>query len=115
MKVGGRRAYALAREGKAVELEPRPVFIRSVELVGYQRPYAELDIRSGKGVYIRSLARDLGRALGTGGTLAALRRTAVGRFDIGQAVRLDDLPSVLTQDDLLPVVEDQPSPGSPAS
>lgn len=111
MKVGGRRAYALAREGKAVELEPRPVFIRSIELISYQWPVAELDIRSGKGVYIRSIARDLGRALGTGGTLLALRRTAVGRFDIGQAVGLDDLPSVLTQSDLLPA-DVQPAPDS---
>ncbi|UYV14058.1 MAG: tRNA pseudouridine(55) synthase TruB [Phycisphaera sp.] len=103
MKVGGHRAYALARKGKVVELEPRPVTIHSIELMRYEWPFADLDIRSGKGVYIRSLARDLGVALGTGGSLAALRRTAVGRFTIDRATRLDDLPTVLTQADLLPV------------
>jgi tRNA pseudouridine55 synthase len=103
MKVGGRRAYALARKGEVVELEPRPVTIYSVDLVSYAWPIAELDIRSGKGVYIRSLARDLGEQLGTGGSLAALRRTAIGRFDIEHAVLLDDIPERLTQADLMPL------------
>ncbi len=102
MKVGGRRAYALARQGKVVELEPRPVTIHSIDLVSYEWPFVELDIRSGKGVYIRSLARDLGSALGTGGSLAALRRMAVGRFDIEHATPLDGLPELLTQRDLIP-------------
>lgn len=103
MKIGGRRAYALARKGEAVVLEPRPVTIHGIDLLGYQWPIAELDVRCGKGVYIRSLARDLGQALGTGGTLAALRRTAVGPYTIDQAVPLDALPQVLTQADLTPV------------
>lgn len=103
MKVGGRRAYALARKGQEVQLEPRPVTIHSIELVSYNWPFVDLDIRSGKGVYIRSIARDLGAALGTGGSLAALRRTAVGRFTIDRAIRLDDLPETLSQGDLLPV------------
>lgn len=110
MKVGGHRAYSLARKGQVVELESRPVTIHSIELRSYQWPFVDLDIRSGKGVYIRSVARDLGAALGTGGSLAALRRTAVGQFAIDQAIRLDDLPSVLTHSDLLPVeafVEDR--------
>ena len=106
MKVGGRRAYALARKGQDVQLEPRPVTIQSIDLVSYRWPFVDLDIRSGKGVYIRSIARDLGTALGTGGSLASLRRTAVGRFNIDQAVRLEDLPETLSQDDLLPVGED---------
>jgi len=103
MKVGGRRAYALARQGKEVQLEPRPVTIHSIELASYNWPFVDLDIRSGKGVYIRSIARDLGIALGTGGSLAALRRTAVGRFDIDQAIPLNDLPVMLSPSDLLPV------------
>jgi tRNA pseudouridine55 synthase len=103
MKVGGRRAYALARSGVAVELEPRPVTIHGIDLIGYEWPYVDLDVRSGKGVYIRSLARDLGEALGTGGSLAALRRTAVGPFRIEESIRLDALPERLTQEDLLPL------------
>lgn len=105
MKVGGQRAYALARKGKAVELEPRPIVIESIDVLAYEWPFVELDVRCGKGVYIRSLARDLGTALGTGGSLDALRRTAVGRFTIDRAIELDALPEVLSQADLQPVDE----------
>ncbi|OAB62517.1 hypothetical protein AY599_17050 [Leptolyngbya valderiana BDU 20041] len=103
MKVGGRRAYELARKGQTVALEPRPIEIDAIDLRSYRWPFVELDVRCGKGVYIRSLARDLGEALGTGGSLAALRRTAVGRFTIDRTVAMDDLPASLTQADLLPV------------
>ena len=103
LKVGGRRAYDLARKGQAVQLEPRPVRIDGIDVVSYQWPDLVLDVRCGKGVYIRSLARDLGAALGTGGSLAGLRRTAVGNFTIEQSVGLEDVPRVLVQEDLLPV------------
>ena len=114
MKIGGRRAYALARRGEAVVLEPRPVTIHAIDLLSYQWPFAELDIRCGKGVYVRSLARDLGLALGTGGTLASLRRTAVGPFTIEQATPLDDLPQSLAQADLLAVPGGLREPGAVA-
>ena len=91
--VAGRRAYEMARKG---ELAERPaakrVRIEAVDVVGYEWPIATLDVRSGKGVYIRSLARDLGERLGTGGTLRSLRRTAVGEFTIERATPLDELP-----------------------
>ena len=103
MKVGGRRAYALARQGEVVELEPRPVTIHAIDVLAYEWPFVDLDIRCGKGVYIRSLARDLGCTLGTGGSLAALRRTAVGAFAIDHAIPMESLPRVLTQADLLSV------------
>jgi len=107
MKIGGRRAYALARkaetESEMPKLEPRPILIHSIELTGYDWPIATLDIRCGKGTYIRSIARDLGEALNTGGHLASLRRTAVGQFTIEHATPLDDLPDQLTQDDLQPL------------
>ena len=101
MKVGGRRAYRLARAGETPELEPRPVVIHACDLVAYGWPIAEIDVRCGRGTYIRSLARDLGRTLGTGGMLDALRRTGVAPFGIDRAVTLDALPEVLAQDDLL--------------
>lgn len=101
MKVGGRRAYALARQGQAVELEARPVLIHGIDLLAYEWPYADVDIRCGKGVYVRSLARDLGHALGTGGSLAALRRTAVGRCTIEHAIAMAELPRSMTEADLL--------------
>ena len=103
MKVGGKRAYALARKGESVLLEPRPVFVEAVEVLAYAWPHLDLDIRCGKGVYIRSIARDLGGALGTGGSLASLRRTAVGGFTIEQAIPMEELPRTLRQADLLPV------------
>jgi tRNA pseudouridine55 synthase len=95
MKVGGRRAYKLARRGDDVQLAARPVTIHEIELVRYAWPDVEIDIRCAKGTYIRSLARDLGAALGTGGHCAALRRTAVGQFDESMAMRADDVPEVI--------------------
>jgi len=102
MKVGGQRAYALAREGTHAPLQPRPVQIHSIELLKYEFPNVDLHIRCGKGVYIRSLARDLGIALKTGGLLTALRRTRVGEYDITMSKTLDQLPQVLLQENLLP-------------
>lgn len=102
MKVNGQRAYKLARAGMAPRLEPRPVVIHACEVISYHWPIATLDIRCGKGTYIRSLARDLGVALGTGGMLASLRRTAVGPFLIDAAVALDDLPQPMSASDLTP-------------
>ncbi|MCC6660828.1 MAG: tRNA pseudouridine(55) synthase TruB [Phycisphaerales bacterium] len=100
--VAGERSYHMARAGRAAELPARPVVIHSIAVLGYDWPIARLDIRCGKGTYIRSLARDLGVALGTGGMLAALRRTAVGEFTIERAAPLNDLPERLVQADLLP-------------
>jgi tRNA pseudouridine55 synthase len=104
MKIGGRRAYALARKAETDDalpkLEPRPVVIHSIDIVAFDWPVVTLDIRCGKGTYIRSLARDLGAELGTGGMLRSLRRTRVGPWTIDDAVTLDDLPAQLTQADL---------------
>ena len=99
--IDGERAYHLARKGEAPEMAERTVVIHSIDVLDYQWPIARLDIRCGKGTYIRSLARDLGRALGVGGILSNLRRTAVGRFTIDQATALDELPETLGQTDLL--------------
>jgi tRNA pseudouridine55 synthase len=98
--IGGRRAYALARRGETVELTPREVFVRAIEIVSYAWPVASLRVVCGKGVYIRSLARDLGPLLCAGGMLTALRRTRIGDFRVEDAVRLDALPPVLRQRDL---------------
>jgi tRNA pseudouridine55 synthase len=105
MKVGGRRAYAAARRGTPIELAPRPVRVDSIELVSYRWPLVTLDIRCGKGFYVRSLARDLGQALGTGGHCASIRRTAVGPFVIAEARPLDSLPPRLEPSDLLPLAD----------
>lgn len=84
--VEGRRAYELARQGREVALAARVVRIDAVDLLDYAWPIATLRVTCGKGTYIRSLARDLGVALGTGGHLAALRRTAVGPYMVKDAV-----------------------------
>lgn len=91
LKVGGKRAYDLARAGKVVELQPRPVVVYRLKLVSYQYPEVVLDMDVGRGFYVRSLAHDLGRALGTGGYLTALRRTRVGPFDADSACQPGDL------------------------
>ncbi|MCO6418256.1 tRNA pseudouridine(55) synthase TruB [Siccirubricoccus sp. KC 17139] len=92
IKVAGERAYDLAREGQVVELAPRPARIDRFELI--ERPDADTAIflvQSGKGVYMRSLARDLAKACGTVGHIAALRRMRVGPFHESHAIPLDKL------------------------
>jgi tRNA pseudouridine55 synthase len=103
MKVGGRRAYSMARAGEAPALPPRPVRVDRIDILRYDWPELELDIRCGKGTYIRSLARDIGTALGTGGHCASLRRTAVGPFDESMAISLERLPEQILQRELMPV------------
>jgi tRNA pseudouridine55 synthase len=89
IKVGGKRAYALAREGQEVELPARPVTVHAIEADDFRREDEFLDfrmrIRCSSGTYIRAIARDLGVQLGVGGHLTALRRTAVGPFTIDVA------------------------------
>lgn len=91
LKVGGRRAYDLARDGKIVELEPRMVRVYGIELLSYEWPLVRLRIDCGRGTYIRAIARDLGEQLRVGGHLTALRRTRVGPFSAADAVILDSL------------------------
>jgi len=89
--VDGRRAYKLARDGRPVDVPARSVTIHGLELLRYEYPTAELHVLCGTGTYIRSLARDLGEALGVGGYCSALVRTAVGEFTIDRAVAVEEL------------------------
>lgn len=91
VKIGGRRAYDLARADQAVELKPRTVRIDRFALVEFGDAAATFEVDCGKGAYIRSLARDLARALGTLGYVSMLRRTRCGPFDEGNAISLDML------------------------
>jgi tRNA pseudouridine55 synthase len=95
IKIGGKRAYRLAREGQAVELAARPVCIDRFEVRDVRR-FADLvdvdvEVDCSSGTYIRALARDVGAALGVGGHLTALRRTRAGRFGLEEARTLDAL------------------------
>jgi tRNA pseudouridine55 synthase len=100
LKVGGRRAYDLARAGQAVELAARPVTVYRVDVLNYEWPRLELEVECGSGTYIRSMARDIGDALGCGGLVEVLVRTRVGAFrleDAGDpgALTAATLPSLL--------------------
>lgn len=106
MKVGGRRAYDLARAGREVELAARPVRVDAIRVAEYDWPRLRVEVECGKGTYIRSLARDIGAALGRGGHLASLRRTRIGRWRVADAAAMSALPRVLRQADLRPVPSD---------
>jgi tRNA pseudouridine55 synthase len=88
IKVRGVRAYRAARKGKAIPLVARKVEIKNIELLSYAWPIVTLRVTCGPGVYLRSLARDLGQALHTGGYLSDLERTRVGQFTLDQALKL---------------------------
>ncbi len=101
IKRGGKKLYELARAGETVELEPRQITIYALELLDGDEPNQEFTLRiaCSKGTYIRSLCRDIGRALGSFGTMAALRRTAVGGFSVRQALTPETLAERLAQCD----------------
>ena len=84
-KVFGERAYKKARRGEKFKLGTHRVLIKKIDLIKYQWPYVDLRVVTGSGVYLRSLARDMGKALKTGGYLAKLVRTRVGKFNIQKA------------------------------
>ena len=86
LKVEGKRAYDLARVGQAVELAARPVRVDRVELIAYDWPRLEFTVDCGSGTYIRSIARDVGEALGCGGLIVVLVRTRIGRFALEDAI-----------------------------
>lgn len=98
LKLRGKRLYQLARAGQHVELTPRQVNITRLELVEWQPPRFSLRVECGKGTYIRSLAYDIGRALGCGAYLAALVRLRVGSFDIEGSVSIPQLEEAFRQD-----------------
>ena len=91
VKLEGERAYRAARRGERPQLEPRTVHVYELKLLECAPPELEIEVECGKGFYMRSLAHDLGAALGVGGHLSSLCRTAVGAFRIEDAVALDDV------------------------
>lgn len=91
IKSGGKKLYELARAGKDVPREPRPVRIESIDLLQFEWPYVTFRTTVSKGTYIRAMARDLGEALDTGGYLTALRRETVGQFKVEDAATIEQL------------------------
>lgn len=95
IKLGGRPAYRLAREGRAVGLAPRTVAIHRLGLLGWSPPAATVAVECGPGTYVRSLARELGERLGCGGYLSALRRLRSGAFTLERSAPLEALCAAL--------------------
>lgn len=91
IKINGQRAYQLARQGKAVEIPRRQVTIYQLELIDYQYPRLTIKVKVSSGTYIRSLAVDLGRALGVGAYCQTLRRLSIADLTVEQALKLDQL------------------------
>ena len=91
LKVGGQKLVDLARKGKEVERQPRPITIHELTLLGMEADGIHLRVRCSKGTYIRTLCKDIGEALGCGGCMAALRRVQAGEYTISQSVPLQQL------------------------
>lgn len=111
-KIQGVPLYKLARKGETVEREPRFIHVEQFVLLGYSPPDATFRVKCSKGTYVRTLAHDLGRTLGPGAHLTALRRTAAGEMNIAQAATLPELekmplPEIRTR--LIPTWKAAPS------
>lgn len=102
IKKDGQPLYKMAREGLEIERPSRDVIIYDLTLLSWNTPFLELDIRCSSGTYIRSIAHDLGQALGCGGHITELRRTEIGQFSLETASPLDRLTADSWQDLLLP-------------
>ena len=102
VKVGGRPLYDLARKGREVERPAKEITVYSIEVTAFSEAEqtAEIEVSCGKGTYIRALARDLGRELGSGAYLTALRRTRVGDVRVEDCITLDDFPQWLAEQDI---------------
>ncbi|HEY5806087.1 MAG TPA: tRNA pseudouridine(55) synthase TruB [Candidatus Saccharimonadales bacterium] len=98
IKINGQRAYGLARKGMAPQMQPRPAKIYKIEFKRYEYPLVEFTAEVSSGTYIRSLVEDIGKQLGTGAYMPALRRTTVGNFNLRDALKPEELSAgVLAQ------------------
>jgi len=97
IKKDGKRLYSLAREGKTTELPEREITIKEFALSAVELPDVEFNVRCSKGTYIRSLAHDFGAALDSGAHLTALRRTAIGSYDVAQAISIEQFEDQLSR------------------
>jgi tRNA pseudouridine55 synthase len=93
IKIGGKRAYEFARQGKVIELQPRDVEVREFEITSVQLPVVEFRVVCSKGTYIRSLAHDFGETLGVGAYLSELCRTRIGTYTLENAQTVDQVNS----------------------
>ena len=94
VKVEGKRAYAAARAGSPLDLQPRPITVHALQLRAAGPDRLAIEVHCGAGTYVRSLARDIGAAIGCGAHLSALRRTQAGRFDVAGAVTISEMAAI---------------------
>lgn len=98
VKVAGQRLYKKARKGETVERQARPVHIKDIKLLNFDLPGLDLEVRCSKGTYIRTLAYDIGKALGSLGYVTQLRRTAIGPYSAEEAMKPEELKSIFESD-----------------
>lgn len=105
IKIGGKKLYEIARKGESVERKSRKITVHSLEFLGWEAGDALLRVRCSKGTYIRTLCNDIGDALGCGGCMSSLRRSAAGIFSLSEAHKLEDVISAgeKAEELLLPV------------
>lgn len=99
LKINGKRAYKIARQGGTPELKPRKITVYELKLNSYNYPLISLTCNVSSGTYIRSLARDIGKELGTGGYLSKLCRTSIGKYKIDGAINVNGNWSLTVNDD----------------
>ena len=104
LKVNGKRAYELVREGKEVEIKPRPITIYDLKALEIKPDTATFEVECSKGTYVRTLAHDIAHALGTVGVVTMLRRTACRPFDLTQAVALEEIQAEKITAENLPLI-----------
>lgn len=98
VKKDGKRLYEYARKNEEKEIQPREVHISRLDILNYEHPYLTLEIECSKGTYIRSLAHDMGKALNSGAYLAGLERTAIGDYQISDAITIPQFQKALSED-----------------
>jgi tRNA pseudouridine55 synthase len=114
LKRDGKPLYEYARQGIVLEREPREITIRQLELLSMTPTTAVIQVLCTKGTYIRTLAQDIGRALGCFAHLSALRRTQVGPFSLDDAIELETLQTMESPESVLIAIEDLPAALVPA-
>jgi tRNA pseudouridine55 synthase len=114
IKIDGKRVYALARKGKEVKLDPRKVFIKEFEIIHKQGPVVDFRVVCSTGTYIRSLANDLGAAIGCGAYLSSLCRTRIGEFGLDQAMNMKKAEEYIRRSLLMSEARDNYEGNGPA-
>lgn len=95
IKIGGKKLYESARKGKEVEIKPRNIHIKELEILNIEMPYIQFRVACSKGTYIRSLAHDIGKALNSGAWLCKLQRTKIGDYNLKNAIDIQDFEETM--------------------